>query len=84
MTPRLPFHSPDGGCSTAFRYVLATAVSAVWTVGYLFSWIDGNQHPAPSTSVSAIMAVVVAWAFSGEVKKSMNRREQDADQDDDA
>lgn len=75
MRLQMPFHSPDGGCSTAFRYTLAAAVSAVWTIGYVLSWIDGAEHPAPSTPVSIIMASVVAWAFSGEVKKSLNRKD---------
>ena len=56
------------GCSgdvEKIRIVLATLVTVVWLAGYVISYARGSSQP---TELSGLMAIVLGWALSGQVK----------------
>lgn len=53
------------------RIVLATVVTLVWAAGYVLAYIGKGQTPQ---ELSVLMAIVLGWAFAGEVKDAIRRR----------
>lgn len=53
------------------RIALAAIVTAVWIVGYGQAYVAHSQTP---TELSGLMAVVLGWAFAGEVRQAIKRR----------
>ena len=53
------------------RVGLACVVTVIWAVGYMLAFTNGNQQP---TELSGLMAVVLSWAFAGEVRDAIKRR----------
>lgn len=59
------------------RIALAGVVTGVWLVGYVLSYTSGA---APPTELSGLMAVVLAWAFTGQVRDSLRRGREGDDE----
>lgn len=53
------------------RIALASIVTAVWVAGYGLAYVNHQQTP---TELSGLMAVVLGWAFAGEVRDAIKRR----------
>jgi hypothetical protein len=53
------------------RVALAAIVTAVWIFGYGQAYVSHTQTP---TELSGLMAVVLGWAFAGEVRDAIRRR----------
>lgn len=53
------------------RIALAAIVTGVWIVGYGQAYVAHSQTP---TELSGLMAVVLGWAFAGEVRDAIKRR----------
>jgi hypothetical protein len=62
------------------RIGLALTVSAVWLVGYVLAYVNGGQDPA---ELSALMAVVLGWAFAGTIRDTVKRKLDQQEQADD-
>jgi thiol:disulfide interchange protein len=58
------------------RLGLAALVTGVWLVGYVLSYTNGTQPP---TELSGLMAVVLGWAFAGQVRESLKRKDNGHD-----
>lgn len=53
------------------RIALAGVVTTVWITGYVIAYATHGQAPG---ELSGLMALVLGWAFAGEVKDVMRRR----------
>ena len=53
------------------RIALAGIVTAVRVTGYGIAYIGRGETP---TELSGLMAVVLGWAFAGEVRDALKRR----------
>lgn len=64
------------------RYVLAGLVTSVWLTGYGIAYWSGRDAPS---ELSALMALVLGWAFAGHVRDELRKRLNGSkDQDRDA
>lgn len=72
------------------RIALAVLVTAVWLVGYILAW---TSHTSAPTELTGLMAVVLGWAFAGQLRetararvreaaKRMEREDEERDQED--
>lgn len=57
------------------RIALASVVTTVWAVGYGIAYATHGQTPS---ELSALMAVVLGWAFAGELRTAIRRRNGEA------
>lgn len=53
------------------RIALAVLVTGVWVAGYVVAFLTRGSDP---TELSGLMAVVLGWAFAGEVRDQIKRR----------
>ena len=58
------------------RIALATIVTGFWAVGYAIAYATHGQTPS---ELSGLMAVVLGWAFAGEVRAAIRRRNGDGE-----
>lgn len=58
------------------RIGLVVVVTAVWVVGYSLAYSD---HSSPPSETTALMAVVLTYAFGGEVRDALRRGKDDED-----
>ena len=58
------------------RIVLASVVTLFWGVGYGQAYINHSQTP---TELSILMSIVLGWAFAGEVRDAIKRRNGNGD-----
>lgn len=56
------------------RIGLAVTVTVVWLAGYIVSYVGGSEPPV---ELSGLMAVVLGWAFAGQVRVSLKRKDDD-------
>lgn len=54
-----------------FRLGLAAIVTTVWLVGYALAYANGANPP---NEVTGLMAIVLGWAFAGQIKDNVNQR----------
>ena len=57
-----------------FRVGMAVVVTIVWIVGYVIAYTKGTQQP---TELSGLMAIVLGWAFAGQVRDSLRRKDDE-------
>ena len=53
------------------RIALASVVTLVWLVGYIVAYARAQPDP---TELTGLMAIVLGWAFAGEVKAAIKKR----------
>lgn len=58
------------------RIALASIVTVVWVTGYALAYATHGQTP---NELSGLMAVVLGWAFAGEVREAIRRRNGEGD-----
>ena len=56
---------------TRFRIALASLVTVIWAVGYILAYARGGETPQ---ELSALIALVLGWAFAGELREVVRRR----------
>lgn len=58
------------------RITLASVVTTVWAVGYAIAYATHGQTPS---ELSGLEALVLGWAFAGELKAALRRRNEDGE-----
>lgn len=54
-----------------FRIALAVLITVVWLGGYVAAYITHGQNP---TELSGLMAIVLGWAFAGQLRETARQR----------
>lgn len=62
------------------RIALASVVTLVWLVGYIVAYARAQPDP---TELTGLMAIVLGWAFAGQVRDVIRKKLRQLSQEED-